>query len=79
MDITELGDNIWFATINKGLHRYNKKTGEWKQYRFDAEDKYSLISNDVMTLRVDNRQQLWIGTNQGLCRYNPEQDNFIDE
>lgn len=79
MDITELGDNIWFATINKGLHRFDKKTGEWEQYRFDPADKNSLISNDVITLRVDNRQRLWIGTNQGLCRYNPEQDSFINE
>lgn len=79
MDITELGDHIWFATINKGLHRFDKKTGEWKQYRFDPTEKNSLISNDVITLRVDDRQQLWIGTNQGLCRYNQEEDSFIDE
>lgn len=79
LDITEFGEYIWFATINKGLQRYDKKTGEWKEYTFDPADKNSLISNDVITLCVDNRQQLWIGTNQGLCRYNSEHDNFIDE
>lgn len=79
MDITELGEHIWFATINRGLQRYDKKTKEWKGYTFDPADKNSLISNDVITLCVDERQQLWIGTNQGVCRYNAEEDNFIDE
>lgn len=79
IDITETENYIWFATINEGLHRYNKKTEEWKQYKYDPSDTTSLISNDVNTLRVDDKKQLWIGTNQGLCRYNPEQDNFIFE
>lgn len=79
IDINQTGNYIWFATINNGLHRYNNKTGEWKHYKYDSSDTTSLISNHVNTLRVDSKQQLWIGTNQGLCRYSPEDDNFIDE
>ena len=79
IDINQTDNYIWFATINNGLHRYNNKTGEWKHYKYDSSDTTSLISNHVNTLRVDSRQQLWIGTNQGLCKYNLEADNFIDE
>lgn len=79
MDITEYGEYIWFATINKGLLRYDKKTGEWKGYTFDPANKNSLISNDVITLCVDDYQRLWIGTNHGLCQYNSEYDSFINE
>lgn len=79
MDIIQRGKHIWFATINRGLQRFNLETGEWKEYRFEAANKQSLLSNDVITLCVDDHQQLWIGTNNGLCRYDTENDTFIDE
>jgi len=79
MDIIQSGQHIWFATINRGLQRYDLETGEWKEFRFEAANRQSLISNDVTTLSVDEQQQLWIGTNSGLCRYDAEQEVFIDE
>ena len=79
MDITQLGDHIWFATINRGLQRYDLSTGEWREYLFDAANRQSLISNVVITLCVDERQRLWVGTNNGLCRYDEGTDSFVDE
>ena len=79
MDITQLGDHIWFATINRGLQRYDLRTGEWREYLFDAANRQSLISNNVNTLSVDERQRLWAGTNNGLCRYDEETDSFVNE
>ncbi len=79
MDIIQLGNHIWFATINRGLQRYDLLTREWREYRFEASNMQSLISNDVITLCVDEQKQLWIGTNNGLCRYDALNDTFIDE
>lgn len=79
IDILQTGNHIWFATINKGLQKFDLESGQWTEYLFDPKNKNSLISNDVICLGIDEEQQLWIGTNHGLCRYDAENDVFIDE
>ena len=77
MDIAQLDNYVWFATINKGLQRYDLDTDEWKEYQFETDNKESLISNNIISLCVDEHKQLWIGTNNGLCRYDIQNDSFI--
>ncbi len=79
MDILQTGNHIWFATINRGLQKFDLESGQWTEYLFESDNKNSLISNDVICLGTDEKQQLWIGTNHGLCRYDAENDIFIDE
>lgn len=79
MDILQVGNHIWFATINRGLQKFDLESGRWTEYLFESDNEKSLISNDVICLGIDEKQQLWIGTNHGLCRYNSEKDIFIDE
>ncbi|MDY9918686.1 MAG: two-component regulator propeller domain-containing protein [Proteiniphilum sp.] len=79
MDILQTGNHIWFATINRGLQKFNLESGQWTEYLFEPENPNSLISNDVICLGIDEKHQLWIGTNHGLCRYDAENDSFIDE
>ena len=79
MDILQTGKHIWFATINRGLQKLNLESGKWTEYTFEYDNEHSLISNDVISLCIDEEQQLWIGTNHGLCRYDAEKDIFIDE
>lgn len=79
IDILQRKHHLWFATTNKGLQKFDLKTGSWTEYLFDPEDAHSLISNDVISLCLDESGQLWIGTNHGLCWYDEENDRFIDE
>ncbi len=79
MDILQTENHIWFATINRGLQKFDLESGQWTEYLFESDNKNSLISNDVICLGTDEKQQLWIGTNHGLCRYDAENDIFIDE
>ncbi len=79
MDILQTGNQIWFATINRGLQKFDLESGKWTEYTFESDNEHSLISNDVICLCTDEEQQLWIGTNHGLCRYDAEKDIFIDE
>jgi len=79
MDILQTGNQIWFATINRGLQKLDLESGKWTEYTFESDNEHSLISNDVICLCTDEGQQLWIGTNHGLCRYDAEKDIFIDE
>ena len=64
---------MWFGTKD-GLNRFDGHT--FKSYRHDEEDKKSIRSNYITSLHEDPDGLIWIGTNRGLCYYNPLSDDF---
>ena len=54
----------WVAS-RKGVVGYNEKGGVLKVIT-EGSDKGNLPSPDVRSIAVDNKNQLWIGTNKGL-------------
>lgn len=69
---------IWAGTLN-GLNIGRKdENGELKfqQYFHSVGDESSLKGNAVLCMYEDQNNQTWIGTNQGLCRYNEATDDF---
>ncbi len=64
---------LWFATAD-GLDRYDGY--QFKHYRHDRYDPYSLSQNEVQALLVDDLGRLWVGTYGGLNLYDPDKDNF---
>lgn len=77
IDMLEHDSVVYFATQGKGLYAFNKKTGVWKRYFYDASNPASLISNDVLTLHVDKDGTFWIGTGSGVCRFDVKASRFI--
>ncbi|HEY5591453.1 MAG TPA: two-component regulator propeller domain-containing protein [Paludibacter sp.] len=75
--ITEdLKGNKWIATTS-GLFKYETATGKLKSYLHNANDKNSISSNFINCVVCDNKGIVWIGTlSNGLCRYNPQKNNF---
>jgi len=68
--------NIWYGTIFNGLFRYNKKTGQTKNYN---SLNSSLNSRGISYLHVDKENNLWAGTHaMGLFKYDKSSDDFID-
>jgi signal transduction histidine kinase/ligand-binding sensor domain-containing protein/CheY-like chemotaxis protein len=60
--------NVWVATKGGGVNVFNEKTGVFKQYSNDPDNKYSLSNNETMALNEDAEGRIWIGTeNGGLC------------
>lgn len=58
---------VWAGTHGSGLYRLHKQTGEYKQ--FTTGDG---LPNDVIYgIMSDEHGNLWIGTNNGLCQFNP--------
>ena len=39
--LQDTDDNIWFATLGKGLYSFKPGQGEWKQYTFSPDDAFS--------------------------------------
>lgn len=65
---------MWIATED-GLFKFDGQSVD--SYLHDDKDPNSLLANKTDILFIDGKQNLWISTSAGLCRYNPEMDNFI--
>ena len=68
---------MWFGTTGAGVYRFDGKTVT----RYTT--KNGLNSNTIYSILEDKSGKIWIGTDSGLCQYNPSassgssQKNFI--
>jgi signal transduction histidine kinase/ligand-binding sensor domain-containing protein/CheY-like chemotaxis protein len=70
-------DRLYVGTEN-GLNVFDKRTGTFKYLVHDPENRNSLTYNDVKTIALDRKGNLWIGTNLGgLDYYMSETGRFI--
>ncbi len=75
-------NNIWLATTGDGLLRFNTETEEILSFQHDPQDPFSIASDDVHSLLLDDAGILWIGTSRGLSRHQPGSKkirNFIND
>ena len=69
--------NLWIATVDNGLVKYNLKDGNWKQ--FTKAD--GICSNNLTTIVSDSKGILWLGTYLGLSAFDTAKNffqNFFD-
>jgi hypothetical protein len=55
----------WMATYLDGVIAFNETVNEFKKIS-EGPDNGNLPSRDVRAIAIDNRNQVWIGTNKGL-------------
>lgn len=58
-------ETFWLATYGQGLVKWNKKTGEAQ--RFGIKDGF--LNESLMAVYPDTMGQLWMGTEEGLVRF----------
>ena len=68
--------SLWIGTYGHGLIRFDRKTGQFKRYRHNPSDKYSLSDDIVPRLLVDHNGTLWVATDDGLDRFDAVHDRF---
>ena len=68
--------NLWVGTYGHGLHRFDPQTGQFKTYRHDPADPYSLSNDIVSRLLVDHNGTLWAGTQDALNRFDAATERF---
>ena len=69
-------ENIWIGT-ESGLYVYNSHSGRILQYTHKSNDNNSLSENRISALLCDSRGRIWVGIHQqGICLFNPDENNF---
>jgi signal transduction histidine kinase/ligand-binding sensor domain-containing protein/CheY-like chemotaxis protein len=67
--VEEKPNMLWFGTRGGGIYRYNALTKKIEEHiQANGNQKNSLNNNDVLSLYIDNQEQLWVGSSGGLNR-----------
>lgn len=69
-------DILWVGSDDHGLNRLNTKTGKITRYQHDPKDRNSLSYDSIISLYEDASGFLWIGTGNGLNKFNPKLETF---
>ena len=64
---------MWFATFD-GLISYDGYS--LRTYKSRIGDQKSLTARQVTSLFLDSRDNVWVGTAYGICRYDKVSDDF---
>ncbi len=63
---------LWLGTLSNGLIRFNKKNNNIRYFKNSATDPNSLSNNNVRYILEDSFKNIWVGTLDGLNRFNSE-------
>lgn len=75
--LEDYNGNLWFATYNSGIYKYNPRTKEWKNYISYPNNPESLPYNKVISIFEDSRNQLWFTMQGGgFCSFDSESETF---
>ena len=75
--VTEDGQGaIWMGTHSSGLQRLDPTTEQFKVYRHNANDPTSLSNNRVNSVHFDHSGTMWVGTQNGLGKFDPRTSGF---
>ncbi len=66
--LTDSQGNIWIASTVSGLYLYKPETDTFTNFLHDSTNVNSLSDNSVNCVIIDQKKQIWAGTQQGLSR-----------
>jgi len=67
---------LWIGTEQGGLNRLNIRTEEFTHFKHQTGCQQSLKDNRVMSIFEDKSGLMWIGTLQGISKFEPRNPNF---
>jgi signal transduction histidine kinase/streptogramin lyase len=73
--IVDRKGRVWVATV-WGLSMLPKGSKQFRKYLADPNDSLSLISSNVLTVFETLEGDIWVGTDQGLNKYNEGTETF---
>jgi PAS domain S-box-containing protein len=78
IDIKEDGQGaLWIGTDSSGLQRFDPTTGQFTAfYKHNENDPTSLSNNRVNSVHFDHSGAMWVGTQNGLGKFDPKTSRF---
>ena len=67
---------LWFGSIYGAFCRFDGAT--FKKFLPDPSDCNTIISDKIMSFKEDSLQNIWIGTDKGVSRYDIKADTFTN-
>ncbi len=67
---------LWIGTDDNGLNRFDRKKERFESFLFQPSVSGSLVSNSVLSIYQDKSEQIWVGTRNGLCKFNESLKTF---
>lgn len=67
--------DFYISSFGSGLIHYNPRTGAWKQY---TTEKTTLKNDWINSIITDKDGDVWLGHYEGVTRFVPSQDKFIN-
>ena len=68
---------FWVGTGYSGLLRFDPLTNLLENYKNEPGDDNSLLNDSISSIYASSNNTLWIGTNEGLCSFNIETEEFL--
>jgi len=72
----ERSGTLWFGTWTGTLSRFDDKSNTFVNLRADSRDLHKLSGARIHAIHEDQAGRLWLGANDGLYRYNRENETF---
>lgn len=67
---------IWAGTYRNGLYYFNPKTTARGSFAYNPKESNSISNNKINRIFKDSNGNLWIATENGLCRFNKTTRTF---
>ena len=81
-DLTlDKNNNVWGATFGKGIFRLEMRDNDKVtiyRYKKNIRSSNSLMNDVTQCIRVDNDNNIWIGTRNGLTKLHFQSENYSD-
>jgi signal transduction histidine kinase/ligand-binding sensor domain-containing protein/DNA-binding response OmpR family regulator len=70
-------NHLYIGHVEDGLSILDIKDKTIRNFRHDPANPKSLPGNNVHTVCIDQKKNVWVGTNCGLALFNPQTEEFI--
>lgn len=67
---------VWVGTADAGLSKWDQNVQQFEHYNSQKDKENSLSQNAVWCIYEDHREEIWVGTSNGLNRINRKADSI---
>lgn len=68
---------LWVGTVTEGLYRFNRDTGQFRNYVHHPDDPSSLSANIIIRIFIDRTERMWLATSNGIDRFDFSTGHFV--